>query len=110
MKKVLLLGVLFLLLAGCIEEETFYDERVLGSWEETHDLIFTFSKDMKLVTSDGNIPLEYSYWFENGTLVIDWGENEITTYDYEIKTAGGYEFFVLRIDNVDKILMHRLLE
>lgn len=110
MKKVLLLGVLFLLLAGCTEEETFHDERVLGSWEETHDLIFTFSKDMKLVTSDDYHSSEYSYWFENETLVIDWGNNDITVYDYEIKTSGDYEFFILRIDNVDKILMHRLLE
>ena len=110
MKKILLFGVLFLLFAGCIEEEPFFDDRVLGSWDETHNLIFTFNKDMTLITSDDTHFYEYTYWFENETLVIDWGEDEIISYDYEIKEAGDYESFILIIDDVDKIIMYRLIE
>jgi len=115
MKKVILVMLLFLLLVGCTEEK-FFDERVLGSWDETHNMIFTFDKEMKLTVYDGYEYLEYDYWFENETFVIDWkddgtiGAYGVTVYDYEVRKAGSYEFFVLRIDNADRVLMSRLLE
>lgn len=110
MKRIILLGVLFLLFAGCVEEESLFDERVFGSWEEFQGSEFTFNKNGELVEFDGSSSAKHTYWFENETLVINWGIDNIIIYDYEIMISGNYEFLVLKVNGEDRMIMHRIVE